>query len=832
MSASPAEPTAPTPAEVVIIGAGPAGLTAAYELVKRGITPVGARGRLRRRRHQPHGAGRRLALRHRRPPLLHQGAGGRGALARDPAATRTSCCGPGMSRIYYEGKFYDYPLKPFNALAQPRAGRGDPLRAVLRAGSGSVRRRTRRRSRAGHRRRFGWRLYKHFFKTYNEKLWGVPARRAPGRLRARSASRTCRCSTRSWEPRWPSSSAAQPGRRSPRLIEEFQYPKYGPGMMWERCRELVEAAGAKVVMEHRGHRPSDHHDGRATRRRDADADGRRPAPTTRPTTSSRRCRSLACSRPWTRRRPPRCRGRGRRRCASATSSRWPLVVPEERGFPDNWIYVHSPEVAGRPHPELRLVVAVPGQGRPHLPRPRVLRVRGRRDLEPARRRAHRAGQARARASSAWSTRPRSKPATSCGCRRRIPFYDADYKANVDVHARLARRQRAQRAPGRAATACTGTTTRTTRCTRPCSPSRTSSRRAPRHLDGQRRGGVPRDAVGVGVGPGARVRHRPRRARDPSRRLPSRPSPGRLHPPVTEPMLSGGPGEMAEMARAAGLRRVHVLAWRDLADVEAGGSEVHCAEVVRRWAEAGLEVTMRTSYAQGHPPEAVRDGYRVIRKHGRFMVFPTTVISEVLGRTGPTDGLVEYWNGTPYLSPLWARGRRTSPWSTTSTRTCGGWCSTRRWRRGASGSSGGWHRRSTGGRHWSPCRSRRGAELIDYLHFSPDQITVVPPGIDLASRPAGRAARLPLVVSVGRLMAPKRFDELIRVMAEVREQHPTVQLVIVGDGYERLALEATDLGPRRRPTGSAWPVTCPTTSCSPCTARPGWSPARRSPRAGA
>ena len=48
-----------------------------------------------------------------------------------------------------------------------------------------------------------------------------------------------------------------------------------------------------------------------------------------------------------------------------------LVVPEADGFPDNWIYVNDAEREGRPHPELRPLVAVPRQGRPHLPRSRA-----------------------------------------------------------------------------------------------------------------------------------------------------------------------------------------------------------------------------------------------------------------------------------------------------------------------------------------------------------------------------------------------------------------------------------------------------------------------------
>jgi hypothetical protein len=76
------------------------------------------------------------------------------------------------------------------------------------------------------------------------------------------------------------------------------------------------------------------------------------------------------------------------------------------------------------------------------------------------------------------------------------------------------------------------------------------------------------------------------------------------------------GKLGDLAATAGLRRIAILAWRDLDDPEAGGSELHASRVASLWAEAGIEVTMRTSYAAGHPQVTWRGGYRVIRKPGR------------------------------------------------------------------------------------------------------------------------------------------------------------------------------------------------------------------------
>lgn len=246
-------------------------------------------------------------------------------------------------------------------------------------------------------------------------------------------------------------------------------------------------------------------------------------------------------------------------------------------------------------------------------------------------------------------------------------------------------------------------------------------------------------------------------------------------------------DIAALAEEAGLERVHVLAWRDLVDIEAGGSEVHAAKILALWAEAGIDVVMRTSYAQGHPYEGMRDGYRIVRKHGRFMVFPTAVISELLGGHGPRDGIVEIWNGVPFLTPLWATGPK-SAWVHHVHRDMWDMVLDPGLARAGKFFE---HRIAPPLYRRMPIvtlseSSRH--ELIDYLGLRPAQISVVPPGIDERFTPNGAKSPAPLVVAVGRLMPSKRFDELVRIAADVRHDVPDLQLVIVGDGYERPALE--------------------------------------------
>lgn len=246
--------------------------------------------------------------------------------------------------------------------------------------------------------------------------------------------------------------------------------------------------------------------------------------------------------------------------------------------------------------------------------------------------------------------------------------------------------------------------------------------------------------------------------------------------------------LASIAADAGLRRIHFVAWRDLHDPEAGGSELHAHKVASLWAAAGLDVTFRTSAVHGASETLTRDGYRVLRRAGRYGVFPGAAWEGIRMGYRPGDALVEVWNGMPFLSPLWYRGPRivflhhvhAEMWGMVLPPTLarlGDMMERRLAPR--------FYRRS----HIVTLSASSRNEIVKMLHFRPDRVTVAPPGVDERYRPGGQRSATPLVVAVGRLVPVKRFDLLLRALAEVKADHPELQAVIVGEGYERSALEA-------------------------------------------
>jgi glycosyltransferase involved in cell wall biosynthesis len=247
-------------------------------------------------------------------------------------------------------------------------------------------------------------------------------------------------------------------------------------------------------------------------------------------------------------------------------------------------------------------------------------------------------------------------------------------------------------------------------------------------------------------------------------------------------------KLGDIAARAGLRRVSVLAWRDLDDPEAGGSEVHASRVAALWGEAGIEVTMRTSHAPGYPTVSWRDGYRVIRKGGRYMVFPRAAFSEMMGWHGASDALVEIWNGMPFFSPVWARRPRVV-WLHHVHDTM--WEMTLPPRLARVG-------RNVEYRVAPPLYRRTQIitlsesskrELESKLRFKSKRIHVVPPGIEPRFSPGGQKSPTPLVVAVGRLVPVKRFSVLVDSLADIKARHPALRAIIIGDGYEREMLEA-------------------------------------------
>jgi glycosyltransferase involved in cell wall biosynthesis len=238
--------------------------------------------------------------------------------------------------------------------------------------------------------------------------------------------------------------------------------------------------------------------------------------------------------------------------------------------------------------------------------------------------------------------------------------------------------------------------------------------------------------------------------------------------------------------ARGIRRVHTLAWRDLDDPDAGGSEVHADEFMRRWAAAGLEVTHRTSAAEGLPATSRRNGYDVVRRGSRYTVFPRVIAAEITRSMGPFDALVEIWNGVPWFSPVWCR----RPHITFLHHVHGPmWDQILPGPLAAAGRAlesrvaPPFYRRTE---TVTPSDATRD-ELLE-LGFRPDLVTAVPNGTDPRFSPGGTRTPEPSIIAVARLAPVKRLSLLVDAAIEARHRLPGLTLTIVGDGPDRPALD--------------------------------------------
>ena len=246
--------------------------------------------------------------------------------------------------------------------------------------------------------------------------------------------------------------------------------------------------------------------------------------------------------------------------------------------------------------------------------------------------------------------------------------------------------------------------------------------------------------------------------------------------------------LIEIAQSAGLHTIDVVAWRDFDDPEAGGSEFHAHRIMSAWAGAGLDVSMMTSSVPDARAIVRRDGYRVVRRSGRYSVFPRAVVSGALGRIGNADGLVEIWNGMPFLSPVWARSPRVvflhhvhaEMWKMVLPRGLAelGYAVEHRLAPPI-------YRRS----RIVTLSSSSKADIVERLGIPAERVTVSPPGVGPQFSPGGDRSAVPLVVAVGRLVPVKRFDLLIEALVRLKVRHPDLRAVIAGEGYERPMLEA-------------------------------------------
>jgi hypothetical protein len=184
------------------------------------------------------------------------------------------------------------------------------------------------------------------------------------------------------------------------------------------------------------------------------------------------------------------------------------------------------------------------------------------------------------------------------------------------------------------------------------------------------------------------------------------------------------------------------------------SELHADEFLRRWAEAGLEVDLRTSHVAGQSRRIRRHGYNIERKGGRYELFPSAITRGFRRDRHRFDAVVEIWNGIPFFAPVWFRGPRLTFLHHVHDEM---------WKMSMGGflSKVGWfteHRLSPLFYRSSTIAtpsSSSAQEIHERLGLK--RTVVVPNGISDFFSPGGAKSAAPLVVAVGRLVPVKQSD---------------------------------------------------------------------------
>ncbi len=324
--------------DALIIGAGPAGLTAAYQLTKAGRSalvieqdPTFVGGISRTANYKDYLfdiGGHRFFSKSKEVVDLWD------EILPDDFVER-----PRLSRIFYGDKFYSYPLNGFEALRN--LGLFESALCMLSYAYAKVR--PIRDPKTFHqwvRNQFGERLFSIFFKTYTEKVWGmscdeISADWAAQRIKGLSlGSAVYNALTRSFR---GNPKAGGPVIKT--LIESFRYPRKGPGMLWDACAKKIRAAGGEIRMGQK----------LANLTRDAatglwtvtarDAQGREQSWTARDVISSAPIVELMNAMTPTPISLFNARALKYRDFLTVA-----LIAKSSRDFPDNWVYIHDPSV--------------------------------------------------------------------------------------------------------------------------------------------------------------------------------------------------------------------------------------------------------------------------------------------------------------------------------------------------------------------------------------------------------------------------------------------------------------------------------------------------------